>query len=167
MESFEQWVSPLLPTLYKIAERTGKLPHWMDREDIFSQILFNLWERWRRGELKDKTTSYIFQNCWFVAQNYLRKSKDKVPSLSLDEPVDEEGTSLVQLIEDDSSFFQKIQIRQGIDKLEEKLTQREREVFHLQKQEYTTREIAKRLRISHVRVVKIQQNIRTKGKKII
>jgi len=56
---------------------------------------------------------------------------------------------------------------EGIDKLKEYLNQREQEVFHLQIQEYTTREIGQRLGVSHVRVVRIQQHIRAKGKKIM
>ncbi|GAH96530.1 unnamed protein product, partial [marine sediment metagenome] len=39
-------------------------------------------------------------------QNYRRTLKDKILALSLDKPVDEEGTPLITLIEDDSSFFQ-------------------------------------------------------------
>jgi len=163
-QDFNQWVSPFLPTLYTISGKIGKLPQWVDREDVVSQMLFDLWEKWKRGELQNKPTSYIFRNCWFAAQNYRRTSKDKILALSLDKPVDEEGTPLITLIEDDSSFFQTIEIKQSICKLKEKLTQREKEVFHLQKQEYTTREIAKKLGISHVRVVRIQQNIRKKAR---
>jgi len=166
-EDFEQWVSPFLPTLSIMAERIGKLPLWMDKEDLLSQMVLDLWEKWKRGDLQDKTPSYIFRSCWFAAQNYLRKSKDKISLLSLDEPVDEEGTPFIELMEHNSSFFPGFQIRQGLDKLKEYLNQREQEVFHLQTQEYTTREIGQRLGISHVRVVKIQQHIRAKGKKIM
>lgn len=162
-QNFKQWISPFLPILYKISGNIGKLPQWVDREDIVSHMLFDLWKKWEKGKLDDKTTSYIFRSCWFAAQNYLRTLRDKISPLSLDKPVNEEGTPLIEFIEDDSSFFWKIQVRQSINKLEEGLTPREKEVFQLQKQEYTTREIGKRLEISHVRVVKIQHNIKKKA----
>ena len=166
-KDFKQWVNPFLPTLRKISGRIGKIPLWMDKEDLLSQMVLDLWEKWRRGDLRDKTASYIFRSCWFAAQNYLRKYKDKISLLSLDEPIDEEGTPFIELMEHNSSFFLGFQIKQGIDKLKEYLNQREQEVFHLQTQEYTTREIGQRLGISHVRVVKIQQHIRAKGKEIM
>ena len=91
-------------------------------------------------------------------------------SIKIDEFVNELDSKIVVDVvnsEDDSSFFWKIQVRQSINKLEEELTPREKEVFQLQKQEYTTREIGKRLEISHVRVVKIQHNIRKKAHAVI
>ena len=162
-QDFNRWVSPFLPTLCIISGKIGRLPRWVDREDILSHILFSLWEKWKSGELEDKTTSYIMQNCWFAAQNYLRTRKDKIASLSLDEPVDDQGTPLIDFIEGNLSFFQSLQLQHSMGKLEEKLTSREKDVLELQKREYTTREIAKRLGISHVRVIRIQHNIRTKA----
>ncbi len=58
-QDFNQWVSPFLPTLYTISGKIGKLPQWVDREDVVSQMLFDLWGKWKRGELQNKPTSYM------------------------------------------------------------------------------------------------------------
>lgn len=166
-EKFIQVARSYLPVFHRMAQKIGKLPCWITPDDIVAEMLLNLWECWKRGELESKTRSYILQNCWFSVKNYLRKSEDKVHLISLSEPIDEEGTSLEELIESDLNFFRVIEVRQLLDELQKKLTPRENQVLHLQKGEYTTREIARELNISHVRVVKIQHNIKKKARTIL
>lgn len=139
----------------------------IDKEDLYQEMLYHLWERWRKGELIDKTDAYIIGSCYFHLKNYLRRFKEKTKLISLNEPLGKEGTSLEELIPGQTSLFEKkvddvLFIHQM--KIKE-LSRREKEVAELLEQGYTLREIGKKLSISHVRVLKIKKNIGKKFKK--
>jgi RNA polymerase sigma factor (sigma-70 family) len=152
---FEELIENFSPLLRRMAKRFKGNLRFLDEEDLTQEMLCHLWEQWNNEKLEDKTFSYIAQGCWFHLQNYLRKIRDKVNWVSLDE---------LQSFPDSSSLpLEVVERKIMIQEIRGNgLTSREREVFNLWLEGYTVREIGKRLRISHVRVVKIENNIRRK-----
>jgi RNA polymerase sigma factor (sigma-70 family) len=139
----------------------------IDKDDLYQEMVYHLWERWRKGELEDKTDAYIVGSCYFHLKNYLRRFKHTTKIASLHDPIGEEGLSLEELIPDQKALFeQRTDDVLFIQKMKEKeLTRREKEVTELLSEEYTLREISRKLDISHVRVLNIKKNISKKFKK--
>jgi RNA polymerase sigma factor (sigma-70 family) len=152
---FEELLENFSPLLKRMAKRFKGNLRFLDEEDLVQEMLFHLWKQWKSGKCEDKTFSYIAQSCWFYLQNYLRRFRDKVSWVSLDE---------LQSFPDKSSPpLEVVERKIIIERIRGNgLTIREKEVFNLWLDGCTVREIGKRLRISHVRVVKIENNIRRK-----
>ena len=150
--------------LEKIGKKHRNLPPHLDHQDVVSEMTAHLWKSWKQGELEHKTKSYILQSCQFRALNYLRGQRAKISSVCLDISRDGEERSLEEAIPGLSSYF--------TDDVEDKLTVEavkdcdltvgERRVLELCLQGYKVREIGRELSISHVRVIKIRKNIRSK-----
>ena len=100
-------------------------------------------------------------------KNYLRKFREKAKLVSLQEPFGENGVPLEELIPDQKSLItERWDDAIFIQQMKEKeLTRREKEVAEFLSQDYTLRDIGKKLGISHVRVLKIKENIGKKFKK--
>ncbi len=149
------------PNIKSLISKTTYLPQFIDKNDLFQEITIHLFERWKRGELEEKTDSYIIISCYFHLKNYLRKHKEKAKIISLNEPVGERGDTLEDLIPDKKPLFdEKIDDAIFIQKLT--LTQREHDVARFLGEGYTLRDIGKKLGISHVMVLKIKEKIKGK-----
>lgn len=145
----------------QLAARMPIFSQSIDKDDLYQEMLFSLWERWKKGEFEGKNDAYIRGSCYFHLKNYLRKFRKEVKLVSLEESLGENGVPLEELIPDqkpliserwdDAIFIQQMK--------EKELTRREKEVAEFLSQGYTLREIGKRLGISHVMVVKIKENI--------
>lgn len=164
---FEELVERFSPYIRWLASRSYIPSSAIDKEDLYQEILFHLWERWRKGELTDKTPAYIRGSCYFHLKNYLRKFREKVKLVSLQEPLGEEGITLEELIPDQKLLLpERLDDAIFIQQMKEKeLTRRESGVAELLSQGYTLRAIGMKLCISHVRVLKIKENIGKKFKK--
>ena len=164
---FEELAKRFSPYIRYLSSRSYIPSSAIDKEDLYQEMLFSLWERWRKGELTDKTDSYIKGSCYFCLKNYLRKFKEKAKLISLQEPLGENGVSLEELIPDQKSLLpERLDDAIFIQQMKEKeLTRREKEVTNFLSQSYTLREIGKRLGVSHVMVLKIKENIAKKFKK--
>lgn len=134
------------------------------QDDLYQEMLYHLWERWKQGEFDEKNDGYIRGSCYFHLKNYLRRYTEKVDIISLDKPFDEEGNTLMDIIPDHAPSFEvRVDDALFIQQMKAKeLTRREKDVIELLAQEYTLRDIGKRLGISHVRVLKIKNNIGSK-----
>lgn len=177
--SFEDLVKRISPTLKRITHKLNKLNGHrplLDEEDLFQEALLHLWVNFKAGTLLDKTDSYILQGCYFHLRNYLRKNQNKAELLSLYNPINEEGATLIELLEEQEIFLRdsassdsSLQAKLFVETLlqENVLTKREKEVLSLLLEGLTVREIGKRLGISHVRVVKLKNKIRDKCKKFL
>jgi RNA polymerase sigma factor (sigma-70 family) len=140
-------------------------PRFIDQEDMVQEALCHLWERWNRGELADKTESYILTSCRFHLQNYLRKVQEKMIPINLYAPIDSRGTTLEELIPDRSFSPEQMDAKVLVEQIRgDGLTKREKEVFELRLQGYTVRQVGERLGISHPRVIRLLSNIRHKWK---
>jgi len=164
--SFETLVRRLSPTLKRIACRLSGNFSFADDEDLFQEALIHLWTRFASGDLLDKTDSYMLQGCYFHLKNYIRKIQDpaSLSGFSVGETADDDGPRLEDIIDDRSlAPFDGVEGNLQIEAMAEiGITQREKAVLRLCIEGMTTREIGKKLGISHVSVVKIRNSIREK-----
>ena len=105
--NFEELVERISSGLKGITHRLDGCYSFVDEDDLYQESLLNLWIRWQKNELGNKTESYILQSCYFYLKNYLRKAK--IPRkgwfVRLDEPIDEEGHTLKELIPNPSPLL--------------------------------------------------------------
>jgi RNA polymerase sigma factor (sigma-70 family) len=159
------------PKLKGIAYRLSRNRFFND-EDLYQEALLHLCECFKKGILADKTDSYILQGCYFHLKNFLRKNFKKTVFLSLESTYnDEGGVVLADLIAD--NFSKPVYLDYLHDKLlaevirNNGLLPREKKILSFYAQGLTTREIGRRLGISHVRVVKLTRLIRQKCNKYL
>ncbi|MEW6608303.1 MAG: sigma-70 family RNA polymerase sigma factor [bacterium] len=163
---FEELVKRFSSKIKHLASKTFISSQMIDREDLYQEMVYHLWERWRRGELEGKTDAYIMGSCYFYLKNYLRKNKEKTKIISLNEPIGEGKEEIGELIPD-----QKPLIDERIDDIlfvrrimQKGLKQREKEVATFLSEGWTLRGIGEKLGISHVMVLKIKKDIEKKIK---
>ncbi len=166
--SFETLVRKLSPTLRRIA---GKLDYhfsFVDDQDLFQEALIHLWSRFKLGDLDDKTDSYILQGCYFHLKNYIRKTRDSAVLLSLSSIPDEDGASFEEtLVAKTLASYDEVEGSLQIEAMADSgITQREKDVLSFSLEGMTTREIGKKLGISHVSVVKIRNKIKVKYERL-
>ncbi len=161
--NFEELVNNINPKIKAIAHRLdGKYTMFND-EDLCQEALLHLWEKFNKGELEDKTASFIIQGCSFNMRNYIRthfKGVDR-KSISAYEQINEEGDVLMDLIADKkkSDLDEYVNTRALVDDLMANLGERARAVLAMSRQGMTTREIGRKLGVSHVMVVKIKKKV--------
>ncbi|MDI6781447.1 MAG: sigma-70 family RNA polymerase sigma factor [bacterium] len=161
---FTELVKKFSPYLKRLSNKVAIPSRVIGHDDLYQEMLYRLWEGWLRGEFKGKNDAYIRGGCYFHLKNYLRRHTEHVKHISLNEPLDDEGNTLEDIIPaqtapfdvrvDDALFIQQMKNKE--------LTRREQEVSELLAQGYTLRDIGKMLNISHVRVLKIKENIGSK-----
>ncbi len=161
---FTELVNKFSPYLKRLSNKVTIFSQIIGRDDLYQEMLYRLWEGWLRGEFEGKNDAYIRGGCYFHLKNYLRRYTEHVKLISLNEPLGAEGTTLEDIIPaqttpfdvrvDDALFIQQMK--------DKELTRREQEVSELLAQGYTLRDIGKKLNISHVRVLKIKENIGSK-----
>ena len=118
--------------------------------------------------LDDKTDSYMLQGCYFHLKNYIRKSQDSATLLSLNSIMEEDGPHLEEiLVAKDLASYDQVEGALQIEAVAGSgASQRERAVLFFSLEGMTTREIGKRLGISHVSVVKIRNKIKEKYRQL-
>lgn len=161
-ETFESYVKRLSPKIKSISRRLNGHFTFFNDDDLCQEALIHLWLLSRDGKLDDKTDSYILQGCYYHLKNYIRTSLDKMNAVSLENPVDEYGTLLKDLIESqDAATINDMEERILLDFIErDKLNDREKGVLDFVIAGLTTREIGAKLNISHVAVIKIKKRIK-------
>ena len=169
--SFEELVKRISPILKRITYKLNGHFSFFNDEDLFQEALVFLWDSFKKGKLDDKTDSYILQGCYFYLKNYLRKVGKRVRSVSIYAKKEEDTSFEETLLLDDGctqKFLDYLDSKLLIEAiLNNGLTKREKDVFSLCAEGLTTREIGKRLGISHVRVVKLRSNIKRKSKYLL
>ena len=152
------------PTLRGISHRLNGRFAFFNDDDLCQEAFIHLWVMFGKGALDDKTDSYILQGCYFHLKNYIRTSMDKATLISLEKPVDEEGTMLKDmLVSQERPALNDIEERVLVESMHQNgLSKREKEVLRLSLRGLTTREIGIKLEISHVAIVKIRKKIRCK-----
>jgi len=166
--SFEDLTTRISPKLKGIVYKIHATYRSFSEEDLYQEAILQLWVDFNDGKLTDKTDSYVLQGSYFYLKNYIRKIQDKTSLMSVNMPIDDGGTQLQDVL----SVHEDSQAEEGLDidtLMEEvfknKLSRKEKEIVFFYLQGWTTREIAQRLGISHVSVVKIEAKIREKCKK--
>lgn len=166
--SFEALIERISPKLKGIIYKIHGSFHSFSEDDLYQEAVLQLWVDYKNGKLSDKTDSYILQGCYFYLKNYIRMLQDKTSLMSVNMPINEEGTQLQDVL----SSQEETPVEEGLDMdtlMEEVfkngLSRKEKEIAFFYLQGWTTREIAQRLGISHVSIVKLEGKIRQKCKK--
>lgn len=161
---FEDLIKRLSPKLKGITKKIGSEFSFFDNEDLYQEALLHLWEGWNKDEFCDKTDSFILQGCFFFLKNYVRKTCKKIDfrSVSFNNSFHEKDVTLEEMLSSDDASspadFTKCKLL--IENICNRITKKEKDVFVLSLQDWTTREIGQKLGISHVMVVKIKKRIK-------
>ena len=162
---FRTLVRRLSPTLKRITHRLTPDSSLIGEQDLFQEALIRMWTRFSAGELDGKTDSYILQGCYFHLRNYLRKNKERTVIVSVSSVTEEDSLEEVVLA-DDGACCDYLEGVLQIEAIESRMTQRENDVLLLCLEGLTTREIGKRLGVSHVSVVKTRNRIKEKYERL-
>jgi RNA polymerase sigma factor (sigma-70 family) len=170
--SFEELLKKVSPVLKRITYKLRGYSALFNEDDLFQEALIHLWEDFNAGKLSDKTDSYILQGCYFHLKNYIRKSRVKIRLVSLETIINKEGTSLEEtlFLKDDrrENSPDYINDKMLVDTIQNNgFTRREKDMLSFYAEGLTTREIGKRIGVSHVSVVKMTARIKDKCKKYI
>ena len=161
-KNFEEMLRKLSPTLRRITHKLNGHFTFFDEDDLFQEALEHLWLAFQNGSLGDKTDSYVLQGCFFHLKNYIRKTSDKVKLVSTNLPIDEEGSTMEEMIVSDKGGVEEqvdsLLLAESIEK--SGLSKREEKALSLLLRGMTVREVGKELGISHVMVLKIKGRIR-------
>ena len=168
--SFKELHKKLSPTIKRIAYRLNGHYRSFNHDDLYQEATIHLWSSFLKGELGDKTDSYILQGCYFHLRNYIRKVNERSNIVSIDAALNTNDEATVEDVlgeywacddcrQDLHNKFLVQSIRNN------GLNPAERKLLTYFSQGLTTRDIGKRMGVSHVSVVKMTHKIRAKSKK--
>lgn len=164
---FKDLLKKISPKLKMIARFHRHYVSCIDEDDLYQEMRIYLWNNFKEGVPEGLNEAYIIKGCKFYLLNYLRKERLPVKILSLEEPINEEGNTLEDVLPDTKeSLDRRIERDLAIEEIKNNgFTPREKQVFSLSLKGYTVREAGKKLGISHVMVVKYKQRIINKWHK--
>ena len=168
--SFQELHKKLSPTIKRIAYRLNGHYRSFNHDDLYQEATVHLWSNFLKGKLSDKTDSYILQGCYFHLKNYIRKINERSNIVSIDAALSTNDEATVEDVlgqywstpdcrEDLHSKFLAQSIRDN------GFNPKEKSLLDYFSQGLTTRDIGKRLGVSHVSVVKLMQKVRIKARK--
>jgi RNA polymerase sigma factor (sigma-70 family) len=168
---FEEIARKYGPKIKAIAHRlNGRYTAFCD-DDLCQEAVLYLWIEYKKNGLKQRTDSHIFQGCFFVMKNFIRRNYKAVDRrcFSLEKEMSQGSPGLEILL----PLVRREEVRQDMEARILKssivtfLSSREKEVFDLNLKGHTVREIGRNLGISHASVVKINKRIRAKGRRFL
>lgn len=165
---FDALTKKLSPTVKRIAYKLNGRYRSFSHDDLYQEAFLHLWNDFRAKKLEDKTDSYILQGCYFHLKNYIRKVNER-PVISLDMQVNEEGLSLEEVLPLKFAIQEDCRSQLHVKFLVEAIqnngfSPREKKILMFLKDGLTTRDIGKRIGLSHVSIVKTVKRIREKAK---
>ena len=171
--SFEVLAKKFSPVVRRIAYKLNGRYRSFDHDDLYQEALLHLWYDFCSGKLVDKTDSYILQGCYFHLRNCIRKINERSNMVSFESLLDAQGDSTLEDMLLNKYVTQPDTRKQLDDKLVAYSIQnngfnpKEKKVLHSLANGLTTREIGKKIGVSHVSVVKMIKRIREKSFKHI
>ncbi len=166
--TFRELLEKLSPKLRGIAFKLRGFVSFLSEEDLYQEAVLHLWQDYNRGRIKDNTDSYILQGCYYHLRNYIRVVKDKKTLVSLDAAAREDEGPILQ----QSLYLTDERSLGYLDNLNDKLLAeairnnglngREKSIIEYFSQGMTTREVGRRLGVSHVSIVRAMTVIREK-----
>lgn len=168
--SFEELHRKLSPTIKRITYKLNGRYRSFNHDDLYQEASIHLWSDFLKGKLNDKTDSYILQGCYFHLKNYIRTVNERPNIISMDAPLSTNDEASIEDVlgeywscpdcrEELQSKFLAQSIRDN------GFNPKEKRLLDYFSQGLTTRDIGKRMGISHVSVVKLMQKIRVKAQK--
>jgi RNA polymerase sigma factor (sigma-70 family) len=171
--SFNSLVGRFSPRIKRIAYKLNGRYRSFDHDDLYQEALLHLWNASRSNKLADKTDSYILQGCYFHLKNCIRKINEKPNTLSLESMFDAQNDSSAA----DALLNRHVVSRDMRDQLDVDLvagaisnngfSPKEKRIIFSLSEGLTTRQIGRRLGVSHVSVVKALKKIRRKSSRHI
>jgi len=157
---FQTLSKKVSPKLKRIATRHKDYVSFVDEEDLYQEMLIHLWNNFKDGVPSDINEAYIVRGCEFHILNYLRKTKENIKILSLETPINEDGDTLKDIlsIENENDSLD-IYERLSVEEIKKDLSKKEKKTLSLLLEGYTLREVGRKLGVSHVRIVKLKQDI--------
>lgn len=159
--NYEQLFKSVSPKLKKLAQNYNHRVQLIDENDLYQEACVHLWNNFKHGLPDGINEFYVVRGCEFHLLNYLRKTREKVRLSSLEEPINEEGYTLKDILPDTRTSLGRI-IERDItvdDIINNGFSGREKQIFSLLLKGFTVRETGKRLGISHVMVVKVKNRL--------
>lgn len=159
--SFETLFNKISPRLKRIARNHNGHGHFIDQEDLYQEMCIYLWNNYKYGLPAGINDAYAVRGCEFHILNYLKKEREKAVMVSLETPINEEGGTLKDILEDtEEPLSRRIDKKMTVDEINNNgFSVKEKEIFSLLLHGYTVREAGEKLGISHVMVVKHKNNI--------
>lgn len=168
--SFEELHRKLSPTIKRIAYKLNGRYRSFNHDDLYQEASIHLWSDFLKGKLSDKTDSYILQGCYFHLKNYIRKVNERANIVSIDGALNTDDEATVEDVlgehwacPDCRQELHNKFLAQSIR--DNGFNPKEKRLLDYFSRGMTTRDIGKRLGISHVSVVKLMQKIRAKAQK--
>lgn len=169
---FEELHQKLSPTIKRIAYKLNGRYRSFNRDDLYQEAMIHLWSNFLKGKLSDKTDSYILQGCYFHLKNYIRKINERANIISIDAALNSNEDAIVEDIL--GQYWSSPDCRQDLHNKflvqsirNNGFNPKEKRLLDYFSQGLTTRDIGKRMGISHVSVVKLMQKVRAKAKKYL
>jgi len=165
MERFDDLIKRVSEKLKGLIYKIHYASSFIDQDDLYQEAVCHLWQRFERQELSDKNESYILKSCYFHLKNFQRTQTEKFSILRPTEEGEENDECIepLGLVADKKDNLNYLNARVLVSDIQNNgLTKREKEVFSLMLAGLNVREIAGRIGVSHVRVVKIKARIREK-----
>ena len=158
---FEELYQRVSPRLKKIASFYGRRGYSFDRDDLYQEMTSRLWDKFKLGVPEGINDTYIIKGCEFHILNYMRKEREKIQRVSMEEPLNEKGDTLRDTLPADSMPLEvSVDRKMLVDHIMNNgFSKMEKEVFGFLLEGYTVRETGQRLGISHVMVVKMKNKI--------
>jgi len=155
--------------LKRIADFYGRRGYSCDRDDLYQEMTMHLWNKFKDGVPEGINDAYIIKGCEFHILNYMRKEREKIRKVSLEEPLNESGDTLRDtlrgnLVSQDVSVDRKMLVDHIMNN---GFSKREKDVFALLLEGHTVREAGEKLGISHVMVVKLKNRLISKVTKLV
>jgi RNA polymerase sigma factor (sigma-70 family) len=167
---FEELHQKLSPTIKRIAWRLNGYYRSFNHDDLYQEATIHLWSDFLKGKLSDKTDSYILQGCYFHLKNYIRKVNEHSNIVSIDAVLSTNEEATVEDVlgqywacPDCREQLHNKFLAQSINN--NGFSAKEKRLFTYFSQGLTTRDIGRRLGVSHVSVVKMMRKIRIKSQK--
>ncbi|MFA6358274.1 MAG: sigma-70 family RNA polymerase sigma factor [Candidatus Omnitrophota bacterium] len=167
---FEELHRKLSPTIKRIAYKLNGHYRSFNHDDLYQEAVIHLWVDFSKGKLSDKTDSYILQGCYFYLKNYIRKVNERSNVTSIDAVLSANDDATVEDIlgkfwscQDCRDDLHNKFLAQSIQN--NGFSPREKKLLVYSSQGLTTRDIGRRMGVSHVSVVKLMQKVRVKAKR--
>ncbi|MDD5477799.1 MAG: sigma-70 family RNA polymerase sigma factor [Candidatus Omnitrophica bacterium] len=167
---FEELHRKLSPTIKRIAYKLNGRYRSFSHEDLYQEASIHLWSNFLKGKLSDKTDSYILQGCYFHLRNYIRKVNERSNIISMDASLNTNNEATVEEVL--GKYWSCPDCRQDLHNKflaqsirDNGFNPKEKRLLDYFSQGLTTRDIGKRMGISHVSVVKLMRKIRAKSQK--
>lgn len=166
---FEELYKRISPRLKRMAGFYKRRGYSFDGDDLYQEMVSYLWDKFKDGVPEGINDAYIIKGCEFSILNYMRKEKEKIYKVSLEEPINEKGDTLRESLPSNAESLDRI-----VDKkmlvdyiMNNGFSRREKDVFGILLEGYTVREAGEKLGISHVMVVKLKNRLISKVTKLV